>query len=176
MSGDVEQEITAPGAAPAGGSVGELVREASEHLSTLVRGEIELAKLELASSVRRLGWGSAFFGAAVTLLFFSLIFPFIALAEGLVAVGLPRWGAYLVTWAVLLVLAGTATFVGVRVVRRIRRPERTLRAVRDTARLARHPTRAAAADDTGAPDAKDVKDSMDVKDVKDTKDSEHRPA
>ena len=29
-------------------SVGELVRQASEHVSTLVRGEIELAKAELS--------------------------------------------------------------------------------------------------------------------------------
>ncbi|HEX5496151.1 MAG TPA: phage holin family protein [Mycobacteriales bacterium] len=149
MSGDVEQETTAPHDALTGGSLGDLARDAAEHLSTLVRGEVELARLELAASVRRLGLGSAFFGAAATLLFFSLFFPFIALAEGLVTVGLPRWGAYLVAWAAQVLLAGVAAFIGVRMVRRIRRPERTLQAVRDTARLARHPTRAGAAD---APD------------------------
>lgn len=125
-------------------SIGDLVRDATTHLSTLVRGEVELAKLELAASARRLGWGTAFFGAAATLLCFSLFFPFIALAEGLVAVGLPRWAAYLVVWFVLLLLAALLGLVGVRVVRRIRRPERTLATVRDTARLARRPGRSTA--------------------------------
>ncbi|HEY9475081.1 MAG TPA: phage holin family protein [Mycobacteriales bacterium] len=122
-------------------SVGELVRDATTHLSTLIRGEIELAKLELAASVRRLGWGTGFFGAAATLLCFSLFFPFVALAEGLVALGLPRWGAYLVVWLVLLVLAVALGLVGIRMVRKIRRPERTIEAVRDTARLTRRRSR-----------------------------------
>lgn len=153
MTTEGEQE---PAASP-DTSVGDLVRDASTHLSTLIRGEIELAKLELAASVRRLGWGTASFGAAATLLFFSLFFPFIALAEGLVALGLPRWGAYLVAWAVMLVLAVVLAFAGLRVVRRIRKPERTLRAVRDTATLARRPTQgsSATADDADDPDDAD---------------------
>jgi uncharacterized membrane protein YqjE len=122
-------------------SIGDLVRDASTHLSTLVRGEIELAKLEVADSVKRLGWGSAFFGAAGAVLFFSLFFPFIALAEGLVAVGLPRWAAYLVAWAVMLVLSALLAVVGIRFVKRVRKPERTLETVRDTAAWVRHPTR-----------------------------------
>ena len=122
-------------------SVGELVRDATTHLSTLVRGEIELAKLELAASVRRVGWGTGFFGAAATLLCFSLFFPFVALAEGLVALGLPRWAAYLVVWVVLLALAVALGLVGLRTVRKIRRPERTIEAVRDNARLTRRGSR-----------------------------------
>lgn len=138
---------------PADPSVGELVRQASTHLSALVRGEIELAKLELAASVRRLGWGTAFFGAAATLLCFSLFFPFVALAEGLVALGLPRWGAYLVVWAVLLLLAAALAVVGIRMVKRIRKPQRTLATVRDTARLARRSGGDGGPGDTGGPDA-----------------------
>ncbi|MDT4951365.1 MAG: hypothetical protein QOJ37_3960, partial [Pseudonocardiales bacterium] len=38
-------------------SLGELVSEASTHLSTLIRSEIELAKLELRSSVKNGGVG-----------------------------------------------------------------------------------------------------------------------
>lgn len=134
----------APDGDQAGDSIGDLVRDATTHLSALVRGEVELAKLELAASVRRLGWGSAFFSAAATLLCFSLFFPFIALAEGLVSLGLPRWVAYLVVWGVLVLMAGLLGLVGVRVVRRIRKPERTLATVRETARLTRRPGRAAA--------------------------------
>ena len=45
-------------------SVGELVRQASEHVSTLVRGEIELAKTELTGSVKRAGIGGGMLAAA----------------------------------------------------------------------------------------------------------------
>lgn len=124
-------------------SIGDLVREASTHLSTLVRGEIELAKLEVATSVGRLGRSVALFGAAGCVLFFSLFFPFIALAEGLVSLGLPRWAAYLVVWGVLLVLAVVLAVVGIRLVKRIRKPARTLETVRDTAQWVRHPMRGA---------------------------------
>ena len=43
-------------------SVGELVRQASEHVSTLVRGEVELAKAELTGTVKRAGIGGGLLG------------------------------------------------------------------------------------------------------------------
>ena len=45
-------------------SIGQLVHEASESLSTIIRGEIELAKLELSSSVKNAGVGAGMFAAA----------------------------------------------------------------------------------------------------------------
>lgn len=44
--------------------VGELMRELSEQTTTLVRQELELAKLELAQKGRRAGIGAGMFGAA----------------------------------------------------------------------------------------------------------------
>ena len=44
--------------------VGELMRELSEQTTTLVRQELELAKLELAQKSRRAGIGAGMFGAA----------------------------------------------------------------------------------------------------------------
>ncbi len=44
--------------------VGELMRELSEQTTTLVRQELELAKLELAQKGRRAGVGAGMFGAA----------------------------------------------------------------------------------------------------------------
>jgi hypothetical protein len=43
---------------------GELMRELSEQTTTLVRQELELAKLELAQKGRRAGIGAGMFGAA----------------------------------------------------------------------------------------------------------------
>ena len=44
--------------------VGELFRELSDQTTTLVRQELELAKLELAQKGRRAGIGASMFGAA----------------------------------------------------------------------------------------------------------------
>ena len=73
-------------------SIGTLVQEASKSFSTVLHGEIELAKLELTTSVKNAGAGVGFFVGAVVLVVFSLTFGLIALAEGLVALGIWRVG------------------------------------------------------------------------------------
>ena len=113
-------------------SVGELVSEVSANFSTLLRGEIELAKLELKSAVKNAGTGVGFFGAALLLLGFSATFGLIALAEGLVAVGIWRWAAYLIVFGLLLLTVGLLVFGGVRKVKRVRAPERTIATSKDT--------------------------------------------
>jgi uncharacterized membrane protein YqjE len=122
------------GSIPAGTepSLGELVSEVSTHLSTLVHSEIELAKLEVKSSVKNAGTGIGFFGAAVVVLVFSLTFGFVALAEGLVAAGLWRWAAYLAVFGFLLVLVVLFVVMGIRKVKRVRAPQRTIETSKDT--------------------------------------------
>jgi hypothetical protein len=135
--------VTADDSNPSGPpqpSVGELVRDASEQVSALVRAEIELARSELGATVKRGGIGAGLFAAAVVVALLSLPFLFVTLAEVLVAVGLPRWSSYLIVWGFFLLLAALFAFLGLRSVRRLRKPERTLETVRDTARWARHPT------------------------------------
>jgi uncharacterized membrane protein YqjE len=123
-------------------SVGELVRQASEHVSTLVRGEIELAKTELTGSVKRAGIGGGMLAAAAAVLLFSVPFLFVMLAEVLVAIGLWRWLSYLIIWVLFLVIAGVLALIGRSQLRKVRKPERTLETVKDTAAWARHPTAA----------------------------------
>jgi uncharacterized membrane protein YqjE len=113
-------------------SIGELVAEASQSLSTLVHNEIELAKLELKASVRNVGTGAVLFGAAAVVLAFSLTFGFLALAEGLVAAGLWRWVAYLVVFALQLAVVGGCVYLGVKKVKRVRAPERTIETSKET--------------------------------------------
>ena len=122
-------------------SVGELVRRASEHVSTLVRGEIELAKTELSGSVKRAGVGGGLLAAAAVVLLFSVPFLFVVLAEVLVEVGLPRWLAYLIVWVLFLLIAAVLALLGRRSLKKVRKPERTMETVKDTAAWARHPTR-----------------------------------
>lgn len=122
-----------PGAAQP--SLGELVTEASTHLSTLMRGEIELAKTEVTGSLKKGAVGAVFFGAAAVVFVFSLVFLLISLAEGLVELGLYRWLSYLIVWFLLVVIAGLAALLGLRAVKRVRKPERTIETLKDSKRL-----------------------------------------
>ena len=123
-------------------SVGELVRQASEHASTLVRAEVELAKAELSDTVKRGGIGGGLLAAAGVIALFSVPFLFVVLAEGLVAIGLWRWLSYLIVWVLFLLIAGVLALVGRAQLKKVRKPERTLETVKDTAAWARHPTSA----------------------------------
>ncbi len=113
-------------------SIGQLVADASEQLSTLVRSELELAKLELRSSVKNAGTGIGLFGAALVVLVFSLTFGFLALAEGLVAAGLWRWLAYLVVFGLQLAVVGVCVYLGIKKVKKVRAPQRTIETSKDT--------------------------------------------
>lgn len=121
-------------------SIGQLVHDASESLSTIIRGEIELAKLELRSSVKNAGVGAGMFAAAAVLLVFSLTFGLIALAEGLIAIGLYRWLGYLVVFILLVAIVGVLVLLGVKKVKRVKAPQRTIETGKDTvAYLRSHP-------------------------------------
>jgi hypothetical protein len=113
-------------------SLGQLVSDATESISTIVRGEIELAKLELRSSVKNVGVGVGFFAAAAVLLVFSLTFGFIALAEGIIALGLSRWLGFLIVFGGMLVIIGLLVWFGIRKVKRVKAPQRTIATSKDT--------------------------------------------
>ena len=122
-------------------SVGELVRQASEHASTLVRAELELARTELSGSVKRAGLGGGLLAGAGVVVLLSLPFLFVVLAELLVELGLARWLAYLIVWVLFLIVALVLALLGRRSLKKVRKPERTMETVKDTAAWARHPTR-----------------------------------
>lgn len=134
---------------PKDASLGELVREAATHFSTLFRAEVELAKSEVTSEVRKGIKGSIFFIIALAILTFSLFFLFLALGEVL-AVWLPRWAAFTTVFALMLVSAGLCALVGWRRVRSIKKPERTITSVRETGAVLAHRT-STRDEDGGAP-------------------------
>ncbi len=121
-------------------SLGELMAEASKSMSTIIHGEIELAKLELRSTVKNAGVGIGMFAAAAVLLVFSLTFGLIALAEGFIAMGLWRWAGYLAVFVLMLVVIGLLVLVGIKKVKRVKAPQRTIATGKDTvAYLKSHP-------------------------------------
>lgn len=147
---------TGPGAAPPyetrdGASLGDLVKDASVHLSTLVRSEIELAKVELAAETKKAVRGAVYFIVALAVVLLALPFIFVTLAEVLIAIGLPRWLGYLCITALFLLIAGLFGFLGYRKVRKLRAPQRTIETVKGHAALAHRGSTAAAAPNAGAP-------------------------
>jgi uncharacterized membrane protein YqjE len=113
-------------------SVGKLVSDASTHLSTLIRGEIELAKLELRSTVKNAGTGIGLFAGAAVVLVFSLIFGFLTLAEGIAALGLDRWLAFLIVFVFQLVIVALFVWIGIKKAKLVKAPRRTIKSTRDT--------------------------------------------
>ena len=113
-------------------SIGQLVQEASTQFSAVLHGEIELAKLELRSSVKNAGAGVGMFVGALVLLVFSLTFGLIALAEGIVAMHIWRWAAYLIVFGFLLLVIGALVFLGIKSVKRVKAPERTIATSKET--------------------------------------------
>src|SRR5215467_4098176 len=85
-------------------SIGDLVSVAARDISQLVRYEIDLAKLELKSDVKRAGIGAALGAVAVFSLCLVLMLLCFAFAYGLDAIGAPGglWGAFL--WTTLAVV------------------------------------------------------------------------
>ena len=100
-------------------TLGEIVSEVSQKATFLVREEIELAKAEVTQKVKRLSRGAIFLGAAAVMLFYFSIFIFVFLALGLNDwLNLKDWVGFLIVSALFLVVAGTATFLGIRAIKR----------------------------------------------------------
>ena len=112
-------------------SIGTLVQSAMTDVSTLIRGEVELAKAEIGKSAKKAGIGAGAFGAAGVVLAFSAFFFFIALAEFITWLGLERWISYLIVWFALVVTAVIAALFGRRQMKKIEKPERTLETLHD---------------------------------------------
>ena len=120
-----------PHAMPDNPSIGDLVRDATTQVSTLVRAEVELAKAEITRDVKKGLTGSVFFILALVVLLYSTFFMFFFLAE-LLSTWLWRWAAFLIVFILMLVVTAVLAFLGYRKVRRIRGPQQTIESVKET--------------------------------------------
>ncbi|MFN2496533.1 MAG: phage holin family protein [Pseudonocardiaceae bacterium] len=118
-------------------SLGDLVRDATTHFSTLIRSEVELAKAEVTAEIRKGIKSSILFIVALAILIFSLFFLFFALGEVL-SVWLPRWAAFSIVFGLMLVTAAVVALLGWRRMRSIRKPTRTIITVRETGEVLAH--------------------------------------
>lgn len=120
-----------PHALPDNPSIGDLVRDATTQVSTLVRAEVELAKAEITRDVKKGLTGSVFFILALVVLLYSTFFMFFFLAE-LLDTWLWRWAAFLIVFILMLVVTAVFAFLGYRKVRKIRGPQQTIESVKET--------------------------------------------
>jgi len=93
-----------------GKSAGQLIKEVTEDLSTLVRKEIELAKQEIGSAVGEKAKGAAIIAIAGAFGFFALIFLLLAIRDGFDTF-LWAWVSDLITAGILLLIGGIGVLV-----------------------------------------------------------------
>ena len=91
-------------------SAGQLMKEVTEDMSTLIRKEVELAKLELGQSISAKVKGGVIVAIAAVLGLFALIFMLFAIRDGF-ATFLWTWLADLATAGVLLLIGALAVLV-----------------------------------------------------------------
>ena len=90
-------------------SLGDLVALAAKDASQLIRYEIDLAKTELREDITRIATAVVLVGGAAFAGCLVLVILCFAYAEGLiVAFDLPRWAAFLIVAATLVLLAAAA--------------------------------------------------------------------
>ena len=107
-------------------SIGQLVADSLDDVRSIIAHEKALAKAEIARAAKAGGIGAGLLAAAALLLGLTLVFLLIAGAEGLVAAGMLRWGAYLLVGGILLLLALVLGSVGAVTLKRVRGPQRAV--------------------------------------------------
>jgi uncharacterized membrane protein YqjE len=112
-------------------SIGDLVAQAIRDVTQLVKFEIDLAKMELRDDARRLGLSAALLGIAAFTGCLILVLLCFAFAEGLIALGIYPWAAFLIVAGVCLLLAAVAVlivYIAVRKVSGLRMTRQTVQA------------------------------------------------
>ena len=121
-------------------SIGDLVSVAARDISQLLRYEIDLAKLELKSDVKRAGIGAGLLAVAVFAACLLLMLLSFALAYGLAAIHAPGglWGAFLWVALAVVLLIVVAGLVALLLVRRMTKMSKTRRTLADDTSLLQH--------------------------------------
>ena len=120
--------------------VSELISEALQQLSKLMRNELALAKAEVSFNARQAVRGSAMLGVAAVVALPSRFILLMALAAFLAEMGLPASLSYLVTAVIGFIAAGILAKVGMnRLKADLLVPNRTINQLqRDAATVKAH--------------------------------------
>lgn len=108
-------------------TLGELLADASADLSSIMRSEIELAKIEVKSDVSKAGKGAGMFAGAAVLGLFGFGLLLLAAAWGLAAAGLPVWAGMLIVAVLLFVVAAVLALIGKKSIDKVQgKPVKTI--------------------------------------------------
>ena len=122
------EPVKAAPVSPGDPTIGKLVTDASRDISTLISKEIALAKSELKVSIRAGGIGVGLFATAGFLAVLAVIMLSVAFAY------LINWNgdgpalqwAFLIVFALYLLIAGLLAFIGLRQVKQVKGPEKAI--------------------------------------------------
>ncbi len=92
----------------------ELIAGAVQDIRTLISGQVELAKAELAQSAKRGAQGFGLFGLAIFIALFALLMLAFSAAYGLVEAGMDPWAAFLIIGVVMLLITALLAFLAYR--------------------------------------------------------------
>lgn len=112
-------------------SLGELVAMATGNVSSLIRSELELAKLELKDDAKKAAIGGGMFVVAGVIACVIVILLSISLAYGLVALGLWHWLAFLIVAILYAVFGVVLCLIGYLRMKKITGLKRTMRTTKD---------------------------------------------
>ena len=127
--------------APQEPTLGELVSTATRDLSTLIRTEVQLAKVEIKREVTAAGKGAGLFGGAGFAGLFALIFLSIAAAYGISWLGIGLGWGFFIVGMVYLLAAAVLALTGRKKIKEVGPPEKTIETVKDDIAWAKKPTR-----------------------------------
>ena len=111
-------------------SIGDLVKDATSQVSTLVRAEVELARAEITRDVKKGLTGSVYFILALVVLFYSTFFFFFFVSD-LLDLWLQKWAADLIVFGLMVLTTIVLGLLGFLKVRRIRGPQKTIESVKE---------------------------------------------
>jgi len=132
----VRSEVPEP--AGNGQSLGDLVALAAKDVSQLIRYEIDLAKSELLDDVQRIGLAGALGVVAAFVACLVLVLLSIALAFGLVALGIWEWAAFLIVAGAYVLLAVTVLGIAYLKLKRLSGLKKTRETVTEGLGMLRH--------------------------------------
>ena len=113
-------------------SIGELLGDLGRQTGTLVRKEIDLAKVEVTSSVGRMGRGAATTGIGGALVYAGVLVILFALVFGLIELGLSAWLAALIVGVLTLGLGAFVAMSGVNTIKKTElAPKQTAETVKE---------------------------------------------
>ncbi len=117
-------------------TIGRLVTDATRDISALINKEIQLAKSELKVSVKAGGTGVGLFAAAAFLVLLAIVMFSMSLAYFIHwnGSGLDLQWAFLIVFAVYVLIAALLGFIGYRKVRQVRPPDRAIEQAQETKR------------------------------------------